>query len=84
MTIPPQAHVLPVRRLGRWVLKPAPPRAAAWSPTSVYVLQCGTERVALVYCADLLVRLLSDLDSIRQSPRLRLSEPHRGTTSAAP
>ncbi|MEU6965665.1 hypothetical protein [Streptomyces chrestomyceticus] len=70
-----------MRRLGRWVLKPAPAHAAVGPASSIYVLQCGTERVALAYCADLLVRLLFDLDRIRQPPPLQPSGPHHDTAS---
>ncbi|MEU7206758.1 hypothetical protein [Streptomyces sp. NPDC045470] len=68
MTDTAQAHVLPVRRLGGWVLKPAPSTSPSQDVVPAYVLQHGSERVTLVCCADLLLHLLADLDRIRQPP----------------
>ncbi|MFI0260749.1 hypothetical protein ACH4OW_17125 [Streptomyces sp. NPDC017056] len=61
------AHVLPVQRLGGWVLKPAPSRTPT-TPTAMstaYCLEGGGRYVRLEYSADLLVGLVLELARVR-------------------
>ncbi len=49
--------------MGKWVLKQGRTSSTAERTTSAY-LECGNEKIRLSHSADLLERLLADLDHI--------------------